>query len=211
MKFAVFLGLAIASLFPVPLQAATLQVTYVNNTPPASGYADATRVTFRFANDIDNATSFQVDSFVDRIWHKPELLPQGVGNVLALLGLYPGSNLIGTTVSGSFTYDHQGEIGAPFSLREYQPNGNFYPASFSYYNSSTSLTLIALWDAVPNGSVFRFIRESFEYNPTGSAADFSVVTGIETPVPAAALLFGSVVLGAGALRTMRRRRSRRSY
>jgi hypothetical protein len=207
MKSRILVLTVAAAITSTAVQAATLQVTYINNTPLAGSYPDATRITFRFANNIDNATVFNFSSFYDRIWYRPELLPQGVTNVLNLLGPYPAANFVGTTFSSSYLrYDQNGEIQyGVFDLRDYQPTPGFYPASWEYYTNSKNLTLRALWDAVPNGSVFRFTRESYVYDPTGTAADFAVAVS-EAPVPASVWMFGSVVAGIGAFKRLRRKK-----
>lgn len=197
----VFLGLSSAS-------AATLQVTFANETPSHTFFADYTTLTFRFATAVDNSTSFTFTDLHDRIWHRPDLIGQGTG-YLGTFGVYPVANVTGTTFSSTgMTFNTLGNItGGVFDFVETKPaNGPtpaFKPINLDYYTAGDNFTVWALWTA-GNGGPFRFSKASYSYDPTGRAADFAAPTS-PVPLPASAWLLGTAVVGLAARRRFTRR------
>lgn len=196
--FVALLGMFAAS----TARAATLEVTYINQTPAnqVATYGDATRFTARFANSVDNATAFSFADFFDRTWYHIELLAQG-SSLQSLFGAYPVANVQGTAFSstGWLMASDGSIIGTLIDFNETTNGGaGFKSIDIDFYSNSNNMSVWALWNGLPDGGVFRFYRESVVYNATGTAADFAAA---EVPLPATAWLLGAGLIGlVGAAR-----------
>ncbi len=167
----------VAALMLVVLQAnaASLSVTFVQDS--ASNNAVGTLLTLTFANDTNNAMTFSDSDFISREWTN-----------LTNLGMF---NLSDTSVSANINITPDYQLS---SFNFVETDNNLESDTFSY----TNITSTRIFDAI-NENIFYL--DSVTYDALSTPT--SVVSTV--PVPAAAWLFGSAILGLFGFSQRRKR------
>ncbi|MEP4197579.1 MAG: hypothetical protein ABJL99_18300 [Aliishimia sp.] len=159
-------------------QAATLTMTLEDRSSLRA--TPATTLTLNFGNSTDNATTFGTTDFVSREFANLETF--GVANLVSNHSWFPVTNLDGSMVVITGTVTSSGTFNFGFNYTEIGMSFTVFDFDWVLANR---LNGQALWTNVPGptGFIPNFYVDGFEYDATGTAADF-LMPSAPVPLPA---------------------------